>query len=67
MVQTQQQRGDAHNSMMGRMASALMLAGPSSCEVLARRARLRLVIGLVPAVLVLFGFGICWWIVPGGS
>lgn len=66
-MQAQQDRVDADNFMMGRMASALMLAGPSSGEVPARRMRLRLVIGLVPAELVLFGFGICWWIVPGGS
>ncbi|MEC3980609.1 type VII secretion protein EccB [Amycolatopsis sp. H20-H5] len=66
-MQTQKDRVDAYNFMMGRMSTALVLADPTSGEVPARRARLGLILGLVLALLITVGFGVYGLIVPGGS
>lgn len=53
--------------MMSRLNSALVLGDPSGGEVPGRRALTGLLFGILLAVLVVAGFGVYGWIVPGGS
>ncbi|MFD6566779.1 type VII secretion protein EccB [Micromonospora profundi] len=66
-MQTQRDHVHAHQFMMGRLSSALVLGDPSGAEVPGRRALTGLVFGVLIAVLVVAGFGVYGWIVPGGS
>ncbi|GAA0389224.1 type VII secretion protein EccB [Micromonospora gifhornensis] len=52
---------------MGRLSSALVLGDPAGAEVPGRRALTGLIIGVLIATLVVAGFGVYGWIVPGGS
>ena len=53
--------------MVGRLSSALVLGDPSGAEVPGRRALTGLMFGILIPVLVMAGFGVYGWIVPGGS
>ncbi len=66
-MQTQRDHVHAHQFMMGRLSSALVLGDPSGAEVPGRRALNGLLLGILIAVLVVAGFGVYGWIVPGGS
>ncbi|MEV0698033.1 type VII secretion protein EccB [Saccharopolyspora sp. NPDC050389] len=66
-MQTQRDHVHAHQFLMGRMSSALVLGDPASAEVPARRAAVGIYIGLVLALLIAVGFGIYGWLVPGGN
>jgi type VII secretion protein EccB len=66
-VQTQRDHVHAHQFMMGRLGSALVLGDASGAEVPGRRAFTGLTFGVLIAVLVVAGFAVYGWIVPGGS
>ncbi|MGW3621398.1 type VII secretion protein EccB [Micromonospora arida] len=66
-MQTQRDHVHAHQFMVGRLSSALVLGDPSGAEVPGRRALTGLMFGILIAVLVVAGFGVYGWIVPGGS
>ncbi|GID32223.1 type VII secretion protein EccB [Paractinoplanes brasiliensis] len=66
-MQTQRDHVHAHQFMMTRLHSALVLGDPSGGEVPGRRTLTGLTIGILLAVLVVAGFGVYGWIVPGGS
>ncbi|MEV6694850.1 type VII secretion protein EccB [Micromonospora sp. NPDC051196] len=66
-MQTQRDHVHAHQFMVGRLSSALVLGDPSGAEVPGRRALTGLIIGVLIAALVVAGFGVYGWIVPGGS
>jgi type VII secretion protein EccB len=66
-VQTQRDHVHAHQFMMSRLNSALVMGDPSGGEVPGRRALTGLLFGILVAVLVVAGFGVYGWIVPGGS
>ena len=66
-MQTQRDHVHAHQFMVGRLSSALVLGDPSGAEVPGRRALTGLMFGILMAVLVVAGFGVYGWIVPGGS
>ncbi|MET7747685.1 type VII secretion protein EccB [Micromonospora sp. NPDC005367] len=66
-MQTQRDHVHAHQFMMGRLSSALVEGDPSNAQVPGRRALTGLTVGVLLAVLVIGGFGVYGWIVPGGS
>lgn len=66
-MQTQRDHVHAHQFMMGRLSAALVLGDPSGAEVPGRRALTGLMFGILLAVLVVAGFGVYGWLVPGGS
>lgn len=66
-MQTQRDHVHAHQFMMGRLGSALVEGDPSSAEIPGRRALNGLVLSLLLVVLVVGGFAVYGWIVPGGS
>lgn len=66
-MQTQRDHVHAHTFMMGRLSSALTLGDPTSAEIPGKRAQNGLLIGIVLMVLVVAGFAVYGWIVPGGS
>jgi type VII secretion protein EccB len=66
-MQTQRDHVHAHQFMVGRISCALVQGDPSSAEVPGRRALTGVLGGIVIAVLVLAGFAVYGWIVPGGS
>ena len=53
--------------MMGRLSSALVQGDPSTAEIPGQRAVTGLVFGVLISVLVVAGFAVYGWIVPGGS
>ncbi|MDT4991244.1 MAG: hypothetical protein QOH97_1136 [Actinoplanes sp.] len=66
-MQTQRDHVHAHQFQMGRMSSALVLGDPTSAENPSHRSMIGLMVGLVLAVLIVAGFGVFGWLVPGGS
>ncbi|HYQ63787.1 type VII secretion protein EccB [Actinophytocola sp.] len=66
-MQTRRDHVHAHQFLMGRLSSALVLADPASAEVPAKRALSGLVIGLVLALLTAGGIAVFGLIVPGGN
>jgi type VII secretion protein EccB len=66
-MQTQRDHVHAHQFQMGRMSSALVLGDPASDEIPARRALIGLLAGVLVAVLIVIGFGVYGWLVPGGN
>ena len=66
-MQTQRDHVHAHQFMMGRLGSALVQGDPSTAEIPGQRAVTGLVFGLLISVLVVAGFAVYGWIVPGGS
>ena len=66
-MQTQRDHVHAHQFMMGRMGSSLVLGDPSAVENPFNRVIAGLLVGVVLGVLALVGFGIFGWLVPGGS
>lgn len=66
-MQTQRDHVHAHQFLMGRLSSALVLGDPASAEVPARRALSGTLFGVVLAVLISIGFGVYGLIVPGGD
>ena len=66
-MQTQRDHVHAHQFQMGRMSSALVLGDPTSAENPSHRSMVGLLVGLMLAVLIVAGFGIYGWLVPGGS
>lgn len=53
--------------MMGRLGSALVAGDPTSAETPGRRALTGLMSGVLIMVLIVGGFAVYGWIVPGGS
>ncbi|XVU28955.1 type VII secretion protein EccB [Actinoplanes sp. CA-054009] len=66
-MQTQRDHVHAHQFMMGRLSSALVKGDPTSAEIPGQRALTGLLFGILAAVLVVAGFAVYGWIVPGGS
>ncbi|GIJ50339.1 type VII secretion protein EccB [Virgisporangium aliadipatigenens] len=66
-MQTQRDHVHAHQFMVGRLSSALIEGDATRAEIPGRRALTGLWSGLLVAVLVLAGFAVYGWIVPGGS
>ena len=66
-MQTQRDHVHAHQFMMGRLGSALVQGDPSTAEIPGQRAVTGLIFGLLISVLVVAGFAVYGWIVPGGS
>ncbi|MFD6259507.1 type VII secretion protein EccB [Micromonospora chalcea] len=66
-MQTQRDHVHAHQFMMGRLSSALVQGDPSTAEIPGRRAVTGLAFGVLISVLVVAGFAVYGWIVPGGS
>ncbi|NLU79865.1 type VII secretion protein EccB [Micromonospora sp. HNM0581] len=66
-MQTQRDHVHAHTFMMGRLSSALVGGDPTGAEIPGRRAQTGLLAGVIVLVLVLGGFAVYGWIVPGGS
>ena len=66
-MQTQRDHVHAHQFQMGRMSSALVLGDPTSAENPSHRSMTGLLAGLILAVLIVAGFAVYGWIVPGGS
>lgn len=66
-MQTQRDHVHAHAFMMGRLGSALVQGDPTSARIPGQRPLTGLVAGIVVAVLVVAGFGVYGWLVPGGS
>ncbi|GIE82938.1 hypothetical protein Aph02nite_88880 [Actinoplanes philippinensis] len=66
-MQTQRDHVHAHQFMMGRLSSALVQGDPSTAEIPGRRALTGLSFGVLISVLVVAGFAVYGWIVPGGS
>ncbi|WP_018788319.1 type VII secretion protein EccB [Micromonospora sp. CNB394] len=66
-MQTQRDHVHAHTFMMGRLSSALVEGDPTGAEIPGRRSQTGLLAGVVVLVLVLGGFAVYGWIVPGGS
>lgn len=66
-MQTQRDHVHAYQFMMGRISSALVEGDPTGAEIPGRRAQTGLVIGVLLMVLVVAGFAVYGWIVPGGS
>jgi ESX secretion system ATPase EccB len=54
----------AHQFLMGRLSSALVLGNPSSAEVPAKRALTGMIVGLAVALLIGIGVGVFGLIVP---
>jgi len=66
-MQTQRDHVHAHQFQMGRMSSALVLGDPTSAENPSHRAMIGLFVGIMLAVLIVAGFAVYGWLVPGGS
>lgn len=66
-MQTQRDHVHAHTFMMGRLSSALVEGDPTGAEIPGRRAQTGLLVGVILLVLVVGGFAVYGWIVPGGS
>jgi type VII secretion protein EccB len=66
-MQTQRDHVHAHTFMVGRLSSALVEGDPTRAEIPGRRAQTGFMIGILLAVLVVGGFAVYGWIVPGGS
>nr|WP_269461084.1 type VII secretion protein EccB [Actinoplanes derwentensis] len=66
-MQTQRDHVHAHQFMMGRLSSALVQGDPSTAEIPGRRALTGLAFGVLISVLVVAGFAVYGWIVPGGA
>lgn len=66
-MQTQRDHVHAHQFQMVRMSSALVLGDPAGAEDPAQRSTAGVLAGAILAVLVLAGFGVYGWIVPGGD
>ncbi|WP_045747099.1 type VII secretion protein EccB [Actinoplanes rectilineatus] len=66
-MQTQRDHVHAHQFMMGRLSSALVQGDPSTAEIPGRRALTGMAFGVLISVLVVAGFAVYGWIVPGGS
>ncbi|ADU10059.1 type VII secretion protein EccB [Micromonospora aurantiaca] len=66
-MQTQRDHVHAHQFMMGRLSSALVQGDPSTAEIPGQRAVTGLAFGVLISVLVVAGFAVYGWIVPGGS
>ncbi|MFI5492933.1 type VII secretion protein EccB [Actinoplanes sp. NPDC051859] len=66
-MQTQRDHVHAHQFLMGRMSNALVLGDPDTVENPFSRAVTGLLAGILIAILVVAGFGIYGWLVPGGS
>ena len=66
-MQTQRDHVHAHQFQMGRMSSALVLGDPTSAENPSHRAMIGLFVGVMLAVLIVAGFTVYGWLVPGGS
>src|SRR4051812_7119606 len=66
-MQTQRDHVHAHQFLMGRLTSALVLGEPASAEIPGRRALTGLVVGVLLSVLTAVGIGVFGFIVPGGN
>ncbi|GID28805.1 type VII secretion protein EccB [Paractinoplanes brasiliensis] len=66
-MQTQRDHVHAHTFMMGRLSSALVEGDPTGAEIPGRRAQTGLLVGLILLLLLVGGFAVYGWIVPGGS
>ncbi|MCM4078045.1 type VII secretion protein EccB [Paractinoplanes hotanensis] len=66
-MQTQRDHVHAHTFMMGRLSSALVEGDPTGAEIPGRRAQTGLLVGLILLLLLVGGFMVYGWIVPGGS
>jgi ESX secretion system ATPase EccB len=66
-MQTQRDHVHAHTFMMGRLGSALVEGDPTSAKIPGKRPLTGLIAGIVVAVLIVGGFGVYGWLVPGGS
>ncbi|OLR92191.1 type VII secretion protein EccB [Actinokineospora bangkokensis] len=66
-MQTQRDRVNAYQFLIGRMVSALVLGDSSRLEQPERRSGFGFLVGLGLAVLIAAGFGIYGLIVPGGN
>ena len=66
-MQTQRDHVHAHQFQMGRMSSALVLGDPTSAENPSHRAMIGLFVGVMVAVLIVAGFAVYGWLVPGGA
>lgn len=66
-MQTQRDHVHAHQFQMGRMSSALVLGDPTSAENPSHRAMIGLFVGVMLAVLIVAGFVVYGWLVPGGG
>ncbi|WP_305785774.1 type VII secretion protein EccB [Symbioplanes lichenis] len=66
-MQTQRDHVHAHTFMMGRLSSALVEGDPTGAEIPGHRAQTGLLVGVLLSILVVGGFAVYGWIVPGGS
>lgn len=66
-MQTQRDHVHAHQFMMGRLSSALVQGDPSTAQIPGQRAVTGLAFGALISLLVVAGFAVYGWIVPGGS
>ncbi|GAA2565551.1 hypothetical protein GCM10010435_42900 [Winogradskya consettensis] len=66
-MQTQRDHVHAHTFMVGRLSSALVEGDPTRAEIPGRRAQTGFLIGIILVALVVGGFAVYGWIVPGGS
>ncbi|GAA0804874.1 type VII secretion protein EccB [Spirilliplanes yamanashiensis] len=66
-MQTQRDHVHAHQFQMARMSSSLIIGDPTPGENPMKRTVTGTLVGLLLAVLIVVGFGIYGWIVPGGK
>lgn len=66
-MQTQRDHVHAQTFMVGRISSALVEGDPTGAQIPGQRLQTGLVVGLMLAVLLVGGFAVYGWIVPGGS
>ncbi|WP_212992435.1 type VII secretion protein EccB [Actinoplanes auranticolor] len=66
-MQTQRDHVHAHTFMMGRLSSALVEGDPTGAEIPGRRAQTGLLVGVILVLLIVGGFAVYGWIIPGGS
>lgn len=66
-MQTQRDHVHAHEFQMGRMSSALILGEPTTAETPGQRTIIGLLVGVAIGALILGGYLVYGWLVPGGN
>ncbi|SDT09987.1 type VII secretion protein EccB [Actinoplanes derwentensis] len=66
-MQTQRDHVHAQTFMVGRISSALVEGDPTAAQIPGQRLQTGLAVGTLLAVLLVAGFAVYGWIVPGGS